>query len=44
MNATGQIAKQNPNGKKPAFVPNAAPLKLVRFHPAIDAAKEFSEA
>jgi hypothetical protein len=42
MAATGQAVKQNPGGVKPAFLPKAQPLKLVRFHPAITAAREES--
>jgi hypothetical protein len=43
MAVTGQAVKQNPGGKKPALVPQARPLKLVRFHPAIAAAGEFAQ-
>jgi hypothetical protein len=40
MASSGQLAKHNPGGKLPALLPHAQPLKLVRFHPAIEAARE----
>lgn len=43
MASMGQAEKVNPGGKKPPLVPEAKPLKLVRFHPAISAAQQGSE-